>query len=1197
MSISRETFDAEKNYKRVRYHQDRDLLDSELNEQQDILHDERRKIADRLFKEGAVIQGLAVSVQDHVLTVGEGFVYIDGSIEKVPGAVLTHDQAVPSGADYVYLERLKYDYGSNHDAALINPATGEPTAEREKWVLSLKTEDTSDQALPNNVSERKVVALYKFERESGEVSATVQEKSNLVLADLLGTLPGTRITVSSITEDQLAFGAAEGLNSLLQNLAERTFDQAGSYLVHGLDSFIGGDDGDQVEVITNAGRAYIQGFRLQKELPTTTLVPKSSATKAVRGEQKTYDVGTRRYALNSTPLKQTRQVEAIVAEVNNITRGSVAGGQDLLEPNPVVEILEVSQGATTYTEGTDWQQSGNHVDWLGTGSEPAIGTTYTVRWTYTKQMIKGIDYADGGWFGQSGHPAAADYFYLVTALDDSGETAYGADAVVSRDTGAGKINRLTWEPVGSATGYRVYRATRNTAAADFQLLAAVAAGAGRYVDDGVDETATDTPPQTDTSGVEMTAVEIAPENLSLVNFGRTSLGDAPVDGSNLSVDYDYYLGRQDVLYATSGQIRRLEGAPADTPKLPVVPEGALGLASIECPPDSVAMRVENFGLTRVTMDQLHQVIQDVEDLKYNDAQFQMNTELQNRDARTKKGIYADDFSDDAQSDVHHPGWDARIDSARQFVAPARLSFSSPLQVDRTASRARFNQSLVLLPATERVLIEQADWSQDKNINPYAVFEKPEATVEATPNIGRRGQTVILLKGAHFTPNATGITQRLDGAVIGSGIVADAAGRVSGGFIIPANTRNGNRIVELTDGTYSAQTTLQVNDPLVITRIQRVVVNRTIVRRQTIVRTLPPRIVRVPVTRTVWRWRWRTRRRDPLAQTFSFSQNRVVAAVGVQFTRKDAALPVTVQIRGVTTGLPNEVVLAEKVVAPDEIDLDTETRIDFDDPFYAEANTSYAVVLLTNSSDYRVRIATLGQRGQNGVITRQAYAQGVLLESSNAETWTPLNASDLTLKIYGYDFQASGEVRFQPVTGVEFSEFNLDEYSAIPEGTGIAWEYSTDGGSTWDAIVPAEEENLPNLATTVLVRALLAGSEANDTPALNFKDVNLVGYLNGTTGAYVTRENELTQGVASTKVYAQMNIPSGTSLDWYASNDGGVTWESLTLDSTREIDQEWTEYTYSHTFADPGGDKVRYKAELTGNRLVYPRIHTLGATLS
>jgi hypothetical protein len=53
---------------------------------------------------------------------------------------------------------------------------------------------------------------------------------------------------------------------------------------------------------------------------------------------------------------------------------------------------------------------------------------------------------------------------------------------------------------------------------------------------------------------------------------------------------------------------------------------------------------------------------------------------------------------------------------------------------------------------------------------------------------------------------------------------------------------------------------------------------------------------------------------------------VVSAIGVHFTQKDASIPVTVQIRSVTTGLPNEVVLAEKVVSADEISLSGETKI-------------------------------------------------------------------------------------------------------------------------------------------------------------------------------------------------------------------------------------------------------------------------------
>jgi len=107
MSISRDTFDPAKNYKRVRYHQDRDLLDSELNEQQDIINNERKKLADILFKEGAIVSGFGVTVAANVLTVAEGLVYIDGCLERVPGAVLTYDPAKTSGADYVYVELLK----------------------------------------------------------------------------------------------------------------------------------------------------------------------------------------------------------------------------------------------------------------------------------------------------------------------------------------------------------------------------------------------------------------------------------------------------------------------------------------------------------------------------------------------------------------------------------------------------------------------------------------------------------------------------------------------------------------------------------------------------------------------------------------------------------------------------------------------------------------------------------------------------------------------------------------------------------------------------------------------------------------------------------------------------------------------------------------------------------------------------------
>ncbi|MCK7511795.1 MAG: DUF4815 domain-containing protein [Desulfobacterales bacterium] len=170
------------------------------------------------------------------------------------------------------------------------------------------------------------------------------------------------------------------------------------------------------------------------------------------------------------------------------------------------------------------------------------------------------------------------------------------------------------------------------------------------------------------------------------------------------------------------------------------------------------------------MDQIHEIIKDVEDLKYNDAQFQMNNALQNRDAQTKKGVYSDDFSNDAQSDRYHSGAGvARIDQIRHFAAPDRSVSANALAVDPAASNALFKKSPALLPAAENVLIEQTDGSEVKNINLYTVFEKPDAALETTPNIGKRGQTGIAAVGSNFPSNANNVTIRCDGQVVASGV--------------------------------------------------------------------------------------------------------------------------------------------------------------------------------------------------------------------------------------------------------------------------------------------------------------------------------------------------------------------------------------------------------------------------------------------
>lgn len=172
MSISRDTFDPSKNYRRIRYHQRRDLLDSELNEQQEIALLGQRELFDVLYTPGAIAQGLAPTVAGADVTLTAGQVYLDGHLVPVAGASLHYDPAKSAGTDFVWVELLRMVVDATKDASLVSPTTGEPTAEREQWVTSLQTRDTGVDPLPADGLGRNVVAIYAFDRGNGSITPT-----------------------------------------------------------------------------------------------------------------------------------------------------------------------------------------------------------------------------------------------------------------------------------------------------------------------------------------------------------------------------------------------------------------------------------------------------------------------------------------------------------------------------------------------------------------------------------------------------------------------------------------------------------------------------------------------------------------------------------------------------------------------------------------------------------------------------------------------------------------------------------------------------------------------------------------------------------------------------------------------------------------------------------------------------------------
>ena len=197
-------------------------------------------------------------------------------------------------------------------------------------------------------------------------------------------------------------------------------------------------------------------------------------------------------------------------------------------------------------------------------------------------------------------------------------------------------------------------------------------------------------------------------------------------------------------------------------------------------------------------------------------------------------------------------------------------------------------------------------------------------------------------------------------------------------------------------------------------------------QQTIHATRNARIIQETVsqTQTVTSSSTQITRHDPLAQTFLISEKGgcFIPSVDIFFSKKDNNLPVWVELREVINGYPGPTLIpfGRKVLNPNDINLDattgnTPTNFKFDSPVYLKEGIEYCLVVMTNSLDYKVWIAGLGESdvsGSNRIISTQPHL-GSFFKSQNNTTWSPVQSEDLKFTMKKCNFTSgSGTVTLQ-----------------------------------------------------------------------------------------------------------------------------------------------------------------------------------------
>ena len=244
------------------------------------------------------------------------------------------------------------------------------------------------------------------------------------------------------------------------------------------------------------------------------------------------------------------------------------------------------------------------------------------------------------------------------------------------------------------------------------------------------------------------------------------------------------------------------------------------------------------------------------------------------------------------------------------------------------------------------------------------------------------------------------------------LITDVAGNINVECFIPNNAalkfKTGERTVTLTDSpknsiteattysfaTYTATGLIETKESTILsTRIpefdqQRLSNNRT--------SSSTDRDVKV-------------RYYDPLAQSFVIGEINTgtsVTKVDLFFQKAHPSIPVTMHLVTVENGIPTQnIVPFSRVVKNPTIDTinvtddaSTATTFTFDAPVYLQPGVEYAVVVMSNSPEYRLWLAETGGDDVNGQgrIDKNPYA-GVMFKSQNASTWTADQNATLSLR--------------------------------------------------------------------------------------------------------------------------------------------------------------------------------------------------------
>lgn len=1014
-------FNASKKYKALLFRAAKGLQSAELNEIQATLQNEIATVTEAIYGNGAFLVGgdFQRRGDTRVYDAKAGNFFADGYTHAVAAASFTigATETVNVGVGI-----RSYTVGEDADPALRDPATSarnynEPGAHRLKyearWIR--EGEKLADESFYN---------VARFEN-------------------------GLRMTNSSVVSGDLR---------AVQDFVAR-YDSVtnGSYVINGMTTrFVSKNDTAKtytIEVLS--GLARVEGYEQQFETPRRFTLDYPTDVRQVNNEPATF-TGDGWYTLRWNPIQAIGEVNGIKEVTRTITHGNFSGVSDILPDAPVVQILEVTQGATTYVAGTDFIQRGDYIDWSANGAEPSPGSSYTVKYRYSAVITTNI---------------SSDLTKVYIA--------------------------------GLATGTVFY------------------------------------------------------------------------------VDYTHYIPRYDTVVLTkSGTLTVLKGTPNYlNPKRPVSSSG-LELSSLYLK-YGTNPAITSLNKRSYNYSDLYSIESIVTQLQLNVAKLSLSDNLSSSDPTTTKlGQFVDPFLDD---DLRDAGVTQNAGTRQGILAPT---------VNWTPRGIRAGGT-IRLPYTEVTMISQTARTGSRKVNQFAGAGSPPAAVTISPKAVRWITTEMfrdIWQSRWVADYTAGGTVNTGGKAnvgwLGYANVNDSRNIVGGSSVSVKGTEDvvitapvPNTSISVNASKFNAAETVDIYIDDILVKTVNADATGTVdttfltptgmmsgtkavsVRGRTSFTIGEAVFTALPVMRTITRDVTTVIFYDPLAQTFAVTdgaEDTFLTSVDLYVTKK-SPFYIDVLLVEAKLGIPDRtaVIAGPYRKRASDIVENAWNKWTFADLPRITNTKEYAFIVIAPDETAEVAVAELGKYDTaNGKwLTKGAYDTGVLLESSNLSTWSPIQREDLAFVLRRAKFSTgTTNVTINAATSVSaVTDLMLLAANEQPDGTETTAAITLLGlsGQPTYNVTPYEAQPVPEYTGDVRITVSLTSRNDRVSPSWDGDFSLSMGQIQ-LPASYVTRIIPMPATAKSAKVYLDIFEPSNASIKVYLRNAADTDWVELTRDTSNAV---------------------------------------------